>query len=194
MTQRNIESAYLRGLHEGLTTQIERATTLVGNLSSEQLNWKPSAKQWSVGECLEHLHITIEFYCTNLGGALVQARTEADHSSGGVEGKHTIPGRLLLLGVSPSSKFKAKTFKVFEYQGSEVPTDILERFTASHAGFRDLMTQCNGLNLGKVKLSSPISGLIRLNANDAFEINTAHVERHLNQAERVTQTTGFPQG
>lgn len=187
-----IESAYLTGLHEKLKTQIDRAETLFGDLNSEQLNWKPSPKQWSVGEGLEHLHITIGFYCTNLGNALEEARKRGDSSSGSTKVKHTLPGRMLLMGVNPTGKMKVKTFKAFEFQGSEVATDILERFTASHNTFLDLMTQCNGLDLNRIKISSPISGLIRLNANDAFEINTGHAERHINQAERVTQTAGFP--
>ena len=26
-----------------------------GHLSAEQINWKPSADSWSVGQCFEHL-------------------------------------------------------------------------------------------------------------------------------------------
>lgn len=192
MAENPIESLYLNELHIRMIGQIERAKSLVGNLSVEQLNWKPSAKAWSVGECLEHLHITIGFYLDKMTDAIAMARTRDAGKLSSSEGKHTIAGRFLLRAVEPSAKAKSKTFKTFTFQGSSVASDILARFTQSHENFASLMTECNGLDLSRVKLSSPISSFIRLNGNDAFEINVTHMERHLNQAERVLHSADFP--
>lgn len=192
MTTQTIQSPYLGGLHARLLEEIARANTLAGGLSHDQLNWKPAAKSWSVAECLEHLAITIEFYNSNLRKAIDDARAAGATASGAGEGRHTIAGRLLLKGVNPNSKLKAKTLKTYAPQGSDVAAGILERFTASHHAFGDLMAESDGLDLTRVKLSSPVSGLIRLNGNDAFEVNVDHTQRHLNQAERVMQSGSFP--
>jgi len=50
-----------------VTTQLsaaaDDATASFGGLTADQLNWKPSEKGWSVGQCLEHIIKTnTEFY------------------------------------------------------------------------------------------------------------------------------------
>ena len=37
-----------------------------GRLSTEQINWKPSADGWSVGQCFEHLIKTNEMFYDEL--------------------------------------------------------------------------------------------------------------------------------
>jgi len=44
----------------------------------------------------------------------------------------------------------------------------------------------------KIKLSSPVNILIRLNLGDPLIIIPKHDERHLNQAERVNNQKEFP--
>ncbi|HSW55304.1 MAG TPA: hypothetical protein VLH59_09450 [Ignavibacteriaceae bacterium] len=50
------------------------------------------------------------------------------------------------------------------------------------------------LDLKKIKLSSPVNILIRLNLGDPLIIIPKHDERHLNQAERVMSKKGFLKG
>ena len=37
-----------------------------GDLSSEQLNWKPAPSAWSVGQCIDHLITSNELYMVNI--------------------------------------------------------------------------------------------------------------------------------
>src|ERR1044072_1785910 len=50
------------GKMDGLVAELERvgheAREVFGGLSAAQLNWKPSAEQWSVGQCFDHLIVT----------------------------------------------------------------------------------------------------------------------------------------
>jgi len=50
--------AYLSDL-EILTEEIRSAFS---NLDTEQINWKPSPKKWSVAQCLDHLIVTSQSY------------------------------------------------------------------------------------------------------------------------------------
>ena len=40
----------------------EKVGSTFGKLSAEQINWKPNAKSWSIGQCFEHLIVTNELY------------------------------------------------------------------------------------------------------------------------------------
>lgn len=40
----------------------EKASLEFSNISSEQLNWKPSAESWSIAQCLDHLIIADSSY------------------------------------------------------------------------------------------------------------------------------------
>jgi hypothetical protein len=49
----------MNGELENLTSELQKITSDVkskfGSLSAGQINWKPSAEAWSVGQCFEHL-------------------------------------------------------------------------------------------------------------------------------------------
>ncbi|MEJ7700169.1 MAG: DinB family protein [Pyrinomonadaceae bacterium] len=44
----------------------QNAQKTFGNLSAEQINWRPSADGWSVGQCFEHLIKTNELFYAEL--------------------------------------------------------------------------------------------------------------------------------
>src|SRR5690348_14518723 len=48
-------SEEIRGVISELEKISAGARTAFGALSAEQINWKPSAGAWSVGQCFEHL-------------------------------------------------------------------------------------------------------------------------------------------
>ncbi len=53
-----------------LTGELEEISQNVqktfGNLSAEQINWRPSSEGWSVGQCFEHLIKTNELFYAEL--------------------------------------------------------------------------------------------------------------------------------
>src|SRR5437868_14113672 len=51
----NLTNGELGGLLEELKAVADDARRDFGALSATQINWKPSAEQWSVGQCFEHL-------------------------------------------------------------------------------------------------------------------------------------------
>jgi len=57
-------------LIDELETSDRRAGDLAGGLTVEQLNWKPGAHLWSVGQCLQHLHVANEVYLPPIADAL----------------------------------------------------------------------------------------------------------------------------
>ena len=49
-----------------LQTISKNTSTFFGNLSSEQINWRPSETGWSVGQCFEHLIKSNELFFDEL--------------------------------------------------------------------------------------------------------------------------------
>ena len=188
-------SQYLRESHDRLTKSMERAQCLAGDLNAAQLNWKPRDDQWSIAQCLEHLLVVADRYSEKLGRAIERAHGKNLHASADDRRpRHTVIGALILQVVEPTAKRVMSSPKIFDPGPSQISDDVLNRFAQGHENIAALMSECNGLDLNRMKLSSPVSLLLRINVADAFEIIVAHAERHLNQAQRVRNSTGFPRG
>ena len=194
MTKRDqtFTSPYLRDSHERLTKSCERAQSLAGDLKAVQLNWKPSDDKWSIAQCLEHMLVGANLYGENIGQAIKRAQGKGLHAPADLQPRHTVAGALILRVVEPTAKRVMSSPEIFDPARSQVSNDVLNRFVQSHENIAELMSECDGLDFNRLKLSSPVSFLIRINAADAFEILVNHAERHLNQADRVRKTMGFP--
>ncbi|HSW55303.1 MAG TPA: DinB family protein [Ignavibacteriaceae bacterium] len=89
---------------------IERAKKSFSHLSDIQLNWKPQADKWSVGECISHLVKTNNLYLTKIESIFTLAAFGAEKD---FHYKQSFMGKLIAKGVNPASVRKTKTFKVF---------------------------------------------------------------------------------
>lgn len=168
----------------------EDARQNFGNLSAGQLNWKPDAKSWSVGQCFEHLIITNNLYFPNIQKV--------------VDGKHRnnffskIPfstdliAALMKNSLHPDQKRKMKTFGIFEPAASNISETIFEDFAENQQKLIEMIKAVEALDLHKIKIAEPLSSALNLRLDDAFEILIIHEKRHFRQAERVLQTKGFP--
>ena len=74
---------------------------------------------------------------------------------------------------------------MFFPDSSDVNKSIIEDYVKSSEELIALVNKMKHLDLKKIKLSSPVNKLIRLNLGDPLIIIPKHDERHLNQAERV---------
>lgn len=182
-----MDEGFLDGLKAKLQEQMERARELCEPLNNEQLNWRPAPGKWSVAECIEHLTAGAEAYQPKLDAALEQNRN-GDSSK---RPKRSLFGNILLKVVDPENLKPMKAPKIFT-PPSEVPGGALDRFTAAHDKLAATIDAANGHDLARSKVVSPISFLFRMNLADALEMLVLHVERHVNQAERVTQSDEFP--
>lgn len=191
-TERELSSEFLADMHERLTKSCARATNLAGSLNARQLNWKPSADTWSIAQCLEHMLVGADEYAKVLRPAIERGRKRGLDTTGDVEPRHTLMGRMIMRAVEPTAKRKMPAPKIFRPAQSQISEDVVARFVKSHETIAALVADCSGLDFNRVKLGSPIARIIRINAADAFTILAWHAERHLNQAERVQESAGFP--
>lgn len=164
------------------------ARRVAGDLSAEQLRWRPPEGAWGVGDCLEHLVASADSYRSRTAPSITRARAGGDDACFGGWGS-TIGGRFLLLGVRSTMRLPApRQFR----PPPEPPADALERFLRSQHQVVELMRAADGLDLGRIRLGSPVTALIRLNVGEAFEVLQVHAARHLAQARRVRERDDFP--
>jgi len=168
---------------------IDTANKQFSGLSEMQINWKPSEEKWSIGECIDHLVVTHKLY----NSKIKELQPLFDKfGEGSFMFKHTFSGRMILKYVDPNSTSKSKTFKVFKPSMSNINTSIIRSFYEEVETMISFAGKLHGADLTKLKISSPVTKLLRMNVGDALLINLYHDKRHLNQAEKIINETKFP--
>jgi hypothetical protein len=165
----------------------ERARVLVGDLTTQQLNWKPSPAAWSIGQCLEHLCASTDIYLGPIAESL--------------DGQQPAPVEEITLGwfsrkfirdyIAPSNK-RAKAPGTIAPGSSTVQADILDRFLRGNGNTRRLIQAASRFDVNRIRFRNPFVPLLRFTVGAGFEILSKHESRHLLQAERVKALSGFP--
>lgn len=162
-----------------------------GALTGDQLNWAPGPRRWSVAQCLDHLMTTNALYFP-----LLDAVRDGRYAAGfwaRVSPLSGFFGRFLIRSLDPSNAKPMKTTARAEPSRSTLPADTVSRFLAHQ---RELSDRLRGipatLDVATTMMASPLMGFVTYSLADCVEIIAVHEERHLGQARRVLQATGFP--
>ena len=142
-------------------------------------------------ECIEHLNVTALTYFERLEPARRRGR-ECGLLADTFSERRTLLGQYILKALRrPALRLKAP--RVFRPARADLDFgDVCDRFRGAQRTFGELLERASGLDLGRIKLPTPVSRFIRLTAAEAFEIHALHEERHLRQAEAVVASPGFP--
>jgi hypothetical protein len=160
-----------------------------GLLSSDQLNWRPAEKSWSVGQCLEHLIKTNEEFYPEFDKL---ARGTRKNSFWENYSPFTgFFGRFLIKAVTEDSK-KAKAPSERIVPPSDIADDIVERFARNVADVNEKVRACAGADREKTVVTSPFLSVMTYKLDDAYTILVEHTKRHIRQAKRVMTAEGFP--
>lgn len=172
-----------------LQTISENTQKTFGKLASAQINWKPSAEGWSVGQCFEHLIKTNELFYGKLDEI-----ADGKQKNSFLESYSPLSGFFgnLLIGSlkKDGRKFKAPTQKIVP--PSEVDPNIIEIFAAHQSELIGKINRSETVDWQKIKITSPFMSLMTYKLTDGLQIVVEHEKRHFRQAERVVQTDGFP--
>lgn len=183
-----------KALLQAITDRLDECMATVENdfkpLSDQQLNWKPSAKAWSVNQCLDHLNITNEGYIKVLKGLSSQYGSNIPASTKPY--KTSFMGKIMLWMVNPAAKNKMSTPKTMAPTQGNLPRTTLDQFIANQQAAKQLVTHFSQADLNKIKIKSPFASIFTLTLGDVFETISQHSQRHIKQAQRVVATEGFP--
>jgi len=171
-----------------LDTADQTATALVSGLSVEQLNWRPEPGAWSIGQCVEHLCIANEVYLPAMSSSLAGKPVSAVPD--------ITPGPLarwfIRSYIEPSAQSKRAKAPKKIVPGARVEPSVLDRFVRSNQAARKLVRNASDYDVNRIRFRNPFIPVVRFTVGAGLEIITRHERRHLLQAERVKQSSGFP--
>ncbi len=177
-----------------LIEALERLNQVVAErfvpLNDEQLNWKPTPDEWSVGQCLDHIITTDKQYVPIFEQAV----------QGAMRGNfwQRLPlmprlfGDLLYKYTHPQTTKPMPAPRIFRPSSSHIEPDVCARFQAHQEQMLGFLHASQDKPIDKLVISSPVATWMVYSLGDAFRILTVHQYLHLLQAEGVKHTAGFP--
>jgi DinB family protein len=173
--------AWCRQLLADFNDSDARAASIVKGLTREQLNWKRSPAEWSVGQCLEHLAIGNEVYLRPMSDAL-RGRSRAVVSE-------IRPGWLgrwfIRTYIEPSGRTKRARAPRKIAPASHAELDVVDRLLRSNERLREFAMQASDYDVNRIRFRNPFVPLIRFTVGTGLLLLAAHERRHLLQAERI---------
>jgi len=186
----------LRDANRGFAAATARFEKHIARIDPVRANWRSDRNAWSVAACVDHLATASETYFDKLLPALDKARAAGRRGSAPY-GNGSLVGRMIIGVLDPDRpRFKpVKTARVFAPTRGEIDfVEACNRFRGVQARWRKVLGLADGLDLGRIRLATPISPLLRITAYEAILIHVYHEPRHLTQAERIASHHDFPLG
>ncbi len=152
-------------------------------LSLTQLNYKKSPESWSILECIEHLNLYGDFYLPEIQKQILKAEKVSIASTvkSGLLGNYFAN----LMKVKNGEVKKMQSPKDKNPANSHLTVTTIDRFLKQQELLKSLILQSKKIDLTKTKTAISISSLIKLRLGDTFRFLVFHIERHMQQADKV---------
>lgn len=188
----------LSGIHPALQELItrfedirEKCIKLTTSITGEQANWHPENNRWSILDCLSHLNISGNLYLEKIRKATGKLPDNRIPNSQKVRFGF-IANYIFIKQLEPPVKYKLRAPKKFRPETIHSKEETIEEFLMMQSRFIKQIRKAGSLNFAKIKITSPVSSLIRISLYDAFGINVAHERRHIWQIEQIKKSANFP--
>lgn len=161
-----------------------------GQLSAEQINWKPGGEAWSVGQCFDHLIISNRLLLT-----VIEEIRQGKRRPRAWERVPVLPrlfGKLLIRTLRADAGRKVKAPRALDPSASHIPAGIITSFVEQQDRLLQLIEGTRGLELERITITSPVARLITYSLMDAYRLIVVHEQNHFLQASRLLQSPGFP--
>lgn len=170
------------------------AEQLTEDLSDDQFNWTLDPGRWSMGQCIDHLNAVARPYCDALAAGIATTRERGLTVGGPV--RYSFFERWAIRSMEPPPRRRLPAPGMFspgESQQIHSRAEVMAEYSALKDRFVALLNDADGLDVGRLKIATPVSKLIRLRIGAAFAFLASHERRHLWQARQVREAAGFPQ-
>lgn len=153
----------------------------------EQWTASPAPGAWSAAQCLAHLNFYGQHYLPAIRAAMAGARgssrrPSANFRTGWLGGYFT---GLMEADGSGKPKTKMASPKNAQPQATPDAAAVRAAFIAQQHEMLALLDMAETVNLGKIRVPTSLSPLLRLKLGDTLRFCTAHHHRHLMQAQRA---------
>ncbi|MEQ8552613.1 MAG: DinB family protein [Cyclobacteriaceae bacterium] len=162
----------------------DRVSELFQDISIEEINRKPKAYKWSIGELFDHLTVTNALYFPVFQKII--AGTHRNPFASKFSYLSDFFGKSILKSVHPENEKKLKTMRKFEPVMKEFTPDKINAFIQQHKELIALVKQTDVVNHTKTFIGSPANPVIVYSLEYANKIILAHDLRHIQQASKLT--------
>ena len=171
--------AELLSLTQKSITAVNRFKTL----KISQLNFKSSAQQWSILECVEHLNLYGDFYLPEMQKQLLNTTYKGNNLifKSGIIGNYFAD----LMKIKNGKIKKIKSPKNKNPVNSALTITTINRFLKQQELLKIILQQALATDICKIKTAISLSKFIKLRLGDTFRFYVYHVERHIIQAEKI---------
>lgn len=161
---------------------------LVEGLDDEGFNRRTDESRWSIAECVDHLIVVGGKMVPRLAAAVEEGRRKGWSSDGpfayGPLGNWFV--RQMGAGqLPPRKRLKVPRLYVPRPATRRSIDELVAEFTGLQDRFIAIANGADGLDLRRIKVTSPVTRLIRLSLGQWLEGLAGHQRRHLWQAEQL---------
>jgi uncharacterized damage-inducible protein DinB len=176
------QELFINKLESELENQVKEILAVFQNLPDHILNKTPAGRGWSISECFEHLNTYAQFYQPRIRKAFNE-RSGVDYPT---NFSHSWIGKYFIdmMDTSKSQK-KYKAIKKHRPTPIKNSHEVLAAFIQHLEDLLLLLKAARESELEKIKISTSLSSLIRMNAGDTLQFLLTHNQRHINQAKAV---------
>ena len=180
MTIRQMQQA--KDLIVALHVVSARAAEIDETVDAVALDWRPAPDAWSAAQVFEHLCVANDSYLGVVRPVVERAVVSAQQHATDLTWRASFIGRLLARSMTSPRKLPApKQWR----PAPEARPNVIAAFLERQREIVSLIDRSSSTDWRRLRMSSPISPLIRMNVGDAFTILVRHEERHLRQIERT---------
>jgi len=159
-----------------------------GHMNSDQINWRPSPDNWSVGQCLDHLIKSNEGFYGEFDKLAAGTRKNSFWEK--FSPLSSFAGSFLVKSLKADAK-RVKTIPSMT-PPSDIDAGIVEKFIRHQDELAAKINAIAGADWEKTIVTSPFFGLMTYKLEHGLQAVVEHEKRHVRQAKRVLETDGFP--
>ena len=156
-----------------------RAVEIQRTVAPAAFDWVPATGGWSVGQVFEHLCVADDDYLRVLRPLVAKLPSRPSPRSGLTWRPSLVGGFLARSMVSPRKLPAPKIWK----PAPAPRANVVDEFLARQKEIVQLIERSAGHEWNRMRLASPVSPLIRMNAGDAFTVIVRHTQRHFRQID-----------
>jgi len=179
----------LNKLYAQTEKHIDKAISVWQTTPGAIFNHSAAAGKWSAAQCLEHLNSYSRYYLPAIEKALQAAqKPPAGIFKSGWLGNYFF--QLMLTDSAGNARKKMKSPKYHRPPDTLNAVGGLTEFISQLEKLGTLLTLAQQVNLNELKVPVSIAPFIKLKLGDTFLFYTAHIQRHVLQADRALQAAG----
>ena len=180
----------LADVTSGLEAVARETHAVFGSLDARQLNWRPTAAQWSIAQCFDHL--------LTANRLMFQAAEDAMDDGASRTVWQRLPvlprvlGRALIRSQAPTATRKFVAPPRARPASSDIAAGIIQAFVEQHQGAVTRLRALDERHAARVVMVSPFIRVVTYSVLDGWRLVFAHDRRHFEQARSVALSTEFP--